>query len=136
MRQFTVYETNTGNVLKVLTQSKEPVLKEGQSFIEGNYSDDQFDIVDGEPVANVKDTVTPAPTIISLSGDEEAHHHHTPEEEVRFQRNALLRESDWTQVADAPVDKQSWATYRQTLRGVPQQEGFPDNVIWPTPPTE
>ena len=136
MRQFTVYETNTGNVLKVLTQSKEPVLKEGQSFIEGNYPDDQFDIVDGEPAANLKDIVTPAPpTLVSLSKDEEAHHH-TPEEDVRFQRNVLLQESDWTQLPDANVDRQAWATYRQALRSVPQQESFPDNVIWPTPPTE
>lgn len=33
-------------------------------------------------------------------------------------------------------DKKAWAEYRQALLGVPQQEGFPDNIIWPTPPTE
>lgn len=53
---------------------------------------------------------------------------------VRFQRNQLLSESDWTQVADAPVDQAVWATYRQALRNVPQQAGFPDNVTWPTKP--
>lgn len=32
--------------------------------------------------------------------------------------------------------KQAWLDYRQALLDIPQQEGFPDNVIWPTKPTE
>jgi hypothetical protein len=54
--------------------------------------------------------------------------------EVRNQRNNLISASDWTQLADSPADKAAWATYRQALRDIPQQEGFPLNVIWPTPP--
>lgn len=53
---------------------------------------------------------------------------------VRNERNALLTESDWTQVADAPVDQAAWAEYRQALRDIPQQEGFPWAVEWPTQP--
>lgn len=53
---------------------------------------------------------------------------------ARLKRNQLLMDSDWTQVVDAPVDQSAWATYRQTLRDIPQQEGFPDNITWPTPP--
>jgi len=55
-------------------------------------------------------------------------------EEVRAKRDSLLAESDWTQVADAPVDKAAWATYRQSLRDIPQQAGFPTNVVWPVEP--
>jgi len=55
-------------------------------------------------------------------------------EDAREQRNSLLAASDWTQVADAPVDQAAWATYRQALRDVPQQAGFPDNVAWPDKP--
>ena len=40
-------------------------------------------------------------------------------ERMRFHRNRLLKESDWTQVNDAPVDQQAWATYRQALRDFP-----------------
>ena len=54
--------------------------------------------------------------------------------EVRAQRDALLAETDWTQVPDAPVDAQLWADYRQALRDVPQQEGFPFDINWPTKP--
>ena len=53
---------------------------------------------------------------------------------IRTQRDAKLTSSDWTQVADAPVDKTAWATYRQALRDVPTQTGFPWEVTWPTTP--
>ena len=55
-------------------------------------------------------------------------------EAARNKRNQLLSGSDWTQVADAPVNATAWATYRQALRDVTTQEGFPHNVTWPTKP--
>jgi hypothetical protein len=54
--------------------------------------------------------------------------------EVRTERDAKLAATDWTQVADAPVDKAAWATYRQSLRDVPEQAGFPSTIAWPTIP--
>ena len=56
------------------------------------------------------------------------------ERNIRNRRNDLLLESDWTQVADAPVDKTVWATYRQALRDITSQEGFPFNITFPTKP--
>jgi hypothetical protein len=53
---------------------------------------------------------------------------------VRATRGAKLAECDWTQVADAPVDKTVWATYRQALRDVTAQEGFPWTITWPDAP--
>lgn len=53
---------------------------------------------------------------------------------VRDGRNRLLSQCDWTQVADAPVDKQAWATYRQALRDITNQPGFPWDLTWPEPP--
>ena len=53
---------------------------------------------------------------------------------VRAQRGEKLKDSDWTQVADAPVDQAAWATYRQALRDVTQQSGFPWTIEWPTQP--
>jgi hypothetical protein len=53
---------------------------------------------------------------------------------VRQQRGEKLKDSDWTQVADAPVDKAAWATYRQALRDVTTQTGFPWTINWPTQP--
>ena len=53
---------------------------------------------------------------------------------VRDQRNTKLAESDWTQVADAPVDNAVWATYRQALRDITTQSGFPWDITWPDAP--
>lgn len=54
---------------------------------------------------------------------------------VRGQRDRLLLESDWTQLPDIPEStKILWEPYRQALRDVPQQEGFPLSVVWPTKP--
>lgn len=53
---------------------------------------------------------------------------------ARDTRDRLLSETDWTQVADAPVNKAAWATYRQALRDIPQQAGFPVTINWPVKP--
>jgi len=53
---------------------------------------------------------------------------------MREQRNQKLKDTDWTQVADAPVDKAPWATYRQALRDISAQPGFPWTVNWPEQP--
>jgi hypothetical protein len=56
---------------------------------------------------------------------------------VRTERDRRLADSDWTQLADAPLtdgEKNAWATRRQALRDVPQQEGFPRTVAWPETP--
>ena len=54
--------------------------------------------------------------------------------ESRLKRNRLLTESDWTQVKDAPVDQEAWAAYRQELRDITQQPGFPWETNWPSSP--
>jgi hypothetical protein len=53
-------------------------------------------------------------------------------ERMRLHRDRLLKESDWTQLPDAPVDREAWATYRQALRDFPatwtpgSEADFPD----------
>ena len=57
---------------------------------------------------------------------------------VRDQRNSKLTKCDWTQLTDSPLDadgKNAWAVYRESLRTIPQQTGFPWNVEWPSQPT-
>ena len=54
----------------------------------------------------------------------------------RSKRNYLLSDSDWTQVADAPVDATAWATYRQALRDITGHVNFPylTDEDWPVAP--
>lgn len=53
---------------------------------------------------------------------------------IRYERNKRLADSDWTQLSDSTVDKAAWAQYRQALRDVPSQQGFPTQVVWPSTP--
>lgn len=53
---------------------------------------------------------------------------------IRKKRDQLLLESDWTQIADSPVNKAAWAEYRQALRDISLQETFPLTVVWPSKP--
>jgi hypothetical protein len=57
--------------------------------------------------------------------------------DVRTQRNKLLSDTDWTQADDAPLsseDKESVRKYRQALRDITAQSGFPQEIKWPDKP--
>ena len=77
------------------------------------------DVWDGEKF------LTPGPT------DEDVKEKWT---EVRKRRDSLLSASDWTQLADAPVDDLVWAVYRQALRDLPANTSDPLNPVWPEMP--
>ena len=53
---------------------------------------------------------------------------------MRHWRNSELARTDWTQVADAPVDKAAWATYRQALRDLPSSNADPRQIELPAQP--
>lgn len=56
---------------------------------------------------------------------------------ITNRRKKILYESDWTQIPNNPLTSEqqtAWATYRQELRDIPSQSGYPFNVVWPTPP--
>ena len=72
-----------------------------------------------------------------MSDEEKAVVDFDQEKLIRHERNQLLSESDWTQFNDSPLeasDKSSWAVYRQLLRDVPSQGGFPWDISWPELP--
>jgi len=73
-------------------------------------------------------------SVVDLSEEQLAEATNQKAADIRAERNDKLSASDWTQLADAPVDKQAWADYRQALREVPDQAGFPWNVTWPEQP--
>lgn len=57
---------------------------------------------------------------------------------ARYNRDQLLQASDWTQIPNNPLtaaQQSAWATYRQELRDIPQQPGYPLNITWPAEPT-
>ena len=57
---------------------------------------------------------------------------------VRSKRDALLSETDYLMASDYPIsdeDREKVRVYRQALRDVPEQEGFPYTIVWPEKPT-
>jgi hypothetical protein len=76
-------------------------------------------------------------TVVDLAEEEVAGRTTQRAGEVRAERNAKISGSDWTQLDDSPITnakKLEWATYRQALRDIPLQAGFPWNVTWPESP--
>jgi len=73
-------------------------------------------------------------TTSSKTADETSEYDDNMAASNRSTRDNLLSQSDWTQVADAPVDATVWATYRQALRDITDQAGFPNDINWPTQP--
>lgn len=125
MKRSTIYDIATGEIKKTVIVPFHHVirLEKGEAILDGHYDDDKFMVVAGAPVERLMASVP------------ESYNEPQPTTEagVRRLRNSLLNQSDWTQVADAPIDQAAWAIYRQALRDIPNQEGFPVNVNWPQP---
>ena len=75
-------------------------------------------------------------TITEKTQEEVQQHDDNVAQSNRSTRDALLSASDWTQVADAPVDATAWATYRQALRDITTHANWPhlSELDWPTKP--
>ena len=93
----------------------------------------------------VFDLSTGVETIVPYTAEEEVLHQAIVSEyaansnsreaaKIRATRNDKLKESDWTQIADSTADKTAWATYRQALRDITAQSGFPWTITWPESP--
>jgi len=122
IREYTKYIVSTGEIIgggATNTPLNEFPCEAGEAVIEGSYTVEEYKIIDGEAVAQT----------VSIWST------------VRGQRNTLLNESDWTQVADSPLTdskKAEWVTYRQTLRDLPSAQSSVtdiDNITWPTEPS-
>lgn len=135
MNFFTIYNTQTG---EIVGSGNAPdisiqVVPKGCAIIQ-KFSDPLIDYVDGDEILRMP----PKPgndykfDFFSKSWVKDMA---LTIENILSERKILLFSSDWTQLPDVPLDtKQAWAVYRQELRDITSQSGYPFNVIWPTPP--
>lgn len=73
--------------------------------------------------------------LVELSEEEKSYNAKNKADQVRAERDRLLKATDWTQYKDIPEEISSlWAPYRQNLRDITKQEGFPISVNWPQKP--
>lgn len=121
MTDFVIYDAS-GTILRVGQAddiSIQPL--DGEFVLEGT-ADLLLDrVVDGRVVR--KDAATIEAQEINLAW-----------RALRSRRLSLLSACDWTQTADAPVDRAAWAAYRQALRDLPANTADPRSPQWPSPP--
>mgnify|MGYP003112155682 CR=1 FL=1 len=72
-------------------------------------------------------------SVVQLTADQITSREITAATQVRATRTELLQKTDWCACSDVTMSVEM-ATYRQALRDVPAQEGFPYNITWPTKP--
>lgn len=104
-----------------IVEMPRPSLTPSQKFGDPSYA------INGVTVQRTYPAVDKTPEEIAASQAQQ-------EQSVRTMRQTKLEESDWTQLPDTPADKALWATYRQELRDVTSQAGFPWDVQWPVAP--
>ena len=113
-----------------MTLSKNYIIKNPSGDIVRSIMADEISIADFVPEGHSYEEVLPEP----MSPDDWELHKLELAEAIREDRNNLLQQTDWTQMPDAPVDKAAWVIYRQELRDITKQSGFPLEVIWPNRP--
>jgi hypothetical protein len=109
----------------------------GENWIVGIYFDSEFYIENGKPVK--KDIQPNIYYDFNYSTKQWEANLNFAGQLILNNRNQLLQESDWTDTVSAQTRLgetlyNSWQTYRQELRDIPQQQGFPLNVTFPTIP--
>lgn len=149
---YIVYDESTKEIVRIGTCSEydfnlQP--SSGQGVVEGNFDSSQAYIDNGAIVLYTdeqKAAKLNRPNFFFVWSNEtfswedprtQSQKYEEAAETVNTQRIQFLYESDWTQIPNNPLTEQSqqdWATYRQQLRDIPQQSGYPFDVIWPTPP--
>ncbi len=73
------------------------------------------------------------PTVRAMSAEQIADRDAALAASIRLERDALLSETDWMALSDVTMTAEM-ATYRQALRDITAQAGFPRAVTWPTKP--
>lgn len=118
----------------------------GQGVLEGQYSSLNFYVDDNTVTPYTAEQVAlkaSKPNMLCYWSNEtfnwvdprtETQRYNDAKYSIKFERNILLANSDWTQMPDVAIaNKTEWAAYRQALRDITTQAD-PFNIVWPTPP--
>ena len=142
---FTIFESNTGRIIQSGTCAEHQLSI--QSVPNGCELLPIFsDVIDQYIENGIAKTIPQKPdqfsvfdyktkTWIDTRSDEEKNIEKCTE--VKKARELLLSKSDWTQIPNnplTPAKQEEWAVYRQQLRDITNQPGYPFNVVWPVKP--
>jgi hypothetical protein len=133
--KYSIY-INNGKIVRLLDCSNiEQQLSDDESYLEDWFNDSEYYVEDGEAVL-----MPPKPdqySVFNYTTKQWVEDERMAILNVFQKRQKLLSSTDWTQLPNGPLtaEKQAaWATYRQALRDVTDQAGYPLNVEWPTQP--
>lgn len=132
---ITKFKQSTGQITDVISLPENMVadnIFDGESYVVGEYDLNDYLIIDGKPT---KKPHKPSEfhSFDYLTGLWSINE--SGLEAIRHKRNQLLADSDWTQLPDVPEQTRlKWQAYRQALRDITLQDGFPENIIWPEMP--
>jgi len=151
-KNFTVYEIATKEIVRTgqcadFDFDLQP--SNGQGVVEGTYTSEQAYVDNGNVILYTQEqlqTKVNKPDIFFVWNNDTFSWQDPRDSQQKYsdaassvmsQRRAYLYDSDWTQIPNNPLTdekRQEWAQYRQQLRDITSQAGYPFNVIWPVAP--
>jgi hypothetical protein len=133
---YSIYSITNGQILRIVqTNNINAQLQNNEAYVNGSFNDTNYYISNGAPIEIP--TKPSKYSIFDYTTKQWVLDENLAIADVTQKRNDLLYASDWTQIPNNPLTTEQqavWATYRQELRDIPAQSGYPFNVIWPTPP--
>lgn len=136
---YTIYSTITGQILRnIATPDISIQIGDDEDYIDGTINDTEYYIEQGQAVA------------IPLKPGEYYVFNYTTKQwqqnpqiaigQVTARRQKLLQQSDWTELPTVIAQRTEqwsldWQQYRQALRDITAQPGYPTNIMWPVAPS-
>lgn len=135
---YTIYSTVSGRISRTVETDFDISIQLGsdENYLNGNYSG-------SSNYVNSEGQITAMPEspgefyVFSYDTKQWEPDQSKAISSVQIKRQRLLYSSDWTQLPNGPLtaaQQAAWANYRQRLRDVTAQSGYPFNVLWPIPP--
>jgi hypothetical protein len=134
MKNFIVYLIS-GEIIRTGQCQDSVFYMQGEYVLEGT-ANDSLQYIDNGKIVDMPEKPSGA-TYFDYTIKQWALDYTNQKIDIKNQRDKLLYESDWTQIPNGPLtteQQQAWADYRQQLRDITSQSGYPFNVVWPTPP--
>lgn len=119
---YNIYDINTGKMLGTA-----PVKRQAKN-VGGAYA-----LAENAPNSLHKATAFDGDVAVEFEVDQ-AENEKILADQIRAERDKKLSDSDWTVLPDSPLNIEDWKLYRQQLRDIPQQSGFPLKMNWPPKP--
>jgi len=131
MSDYTIYNTSTGVIIANLQADSDSLADlntpTGHQWIKQKSDSETQRVVDGSIVSKTSTDLVAATLV-------------TDRYNAESKRLELLAKSDYVQTVDfnaklSDSARTNWQNYRQALRDVPDQSGYPSSITWPTKPT-